>query len=153
MSRLKELREQNGITQKRLADITRISLRTLQKYETGERDIAKADVSNVIAISNALGVTVYDLVEHKTDVFDKILDDTINSLTEKLSIIKELDDIAKVSAARANKEIQDMHRKLGYAVGLLEAANMLYNSSQDKCDRLRKLVYDYDLLNAITNVY
>lgn len=64
MSRLKELRERKGFTQKELAEISGISLRTLQKYETGERDILKAEVGAVIALADALEVTVYELLGH-----------------------------------------------------------------------------------------
>ena len=63
MNKLKELRENKGLTQKGLSEATGISLRTLQKYETGERDIAKAEAATVVKIARLLGMTVEDLVE------------------------------------------------------------------------------------------
>lgn len=62
MNRLKEIREREGFTQKGLAEISGVNLRTLQKYESGERDLLKAEVGVVIALADALEVTVYELL-------------------------------------------------------------------------------------------
>lgn len=51
---LKNLRVRAGITQKELADLTDIPLRTIQQYEQGQKDIAKAQAEYVIRISHVL---------------------------------------------------------------------------------------------------
>ena len=44
-----------GISQKELADMSGVKLRTLQKYETGEKDIRKASYETVERIKKSLG--------------------------------------------------------------------------------------------------
>lgn len=82
MSRLKEIREEQGFTQKGLAEISGVSLRTLQKYETGERDLLKAEVGAVIALADALEVTVYELLGRGVSEKDNAVLETIYMMAE-----------------------------------------------------------------------
>lgn len=62
MSKLKEARAAKGITQKQLAVASSVSLGSLQKYESGERDINKAEALTVYKIAQALSTTVEKLL-------------------------------------------------------------------------------------------
>ena len=62
LSKLKKVREDKGLTQKLLAEVSGVSLRSIQKYESGERDITKAEVATVIKLADALEVNVKEIV-------------------------------------------------------------------------------------------
>lgn len=62
-SKLKRARQDRGMTQKGLAEAARISLRTLQHYEQGSKDLNQAAAITVYRIAAALGVTVEDLID------------------------------------------------------------------------------------------
>lgn len=62
MSKLKKVREESGLTQKLLAEVSGVSFRSIQKYESGERDITKAEVGTVIKLADALGVDIKEIV-------------------------------------------------------------------------------------------
>ena len=52
---LKAIRKQSRLTQKKLADLSGVSLRMIQAYEQGDQDITKAEVRSVLALSRVLG--------------------------------------------------------------------------------------------------
>ena len=52
--RLQDRRRRLGLSQKELAAISGVNLRTLQQYETGAKDINKASAAKVAALSKAL---------------------------------------------------------------------------------------------------
>lgn len=54
---LKYYREKKGVTQKQLAEETGISLRSIQKYESGERSIQRARGYTVIRLAQALEIS------------------------------------------------------------------------------------------------
>lgn len=60
---LKHYRKRKGLTQAQLAEAARVSLKTLQKYESGERDIRKARINTVLKLSEALSVSPYLLTK------------------------------------------------------------------------------------------
>ena len=62
-SRLQEMRKNLGLSQKDLADKSGVNLRTLQQYELKTKDINKASVSSVYALSKVLCCDVEDLLE------------------------------------------------------------------------------------------
>lgn len=62
MNKLKQIREAAGITQAELAKLTGISVRVIQNYEQGTRDLNGARAITVYQISKALGCTVEDLL-------------------------------------------------------------------------------------------
>lgn len=60
---LKQARKAKGLTQKELAEVTGINLRTLQHYEQGSKDLNLAAAITVYAIADALGVKIEDLLD------------------------------------------------------------------------------------------
>lgn len=62
MNNLKKIRKDKKITQKELAELADISLRTVQKYELGELNLEKAQVCIILKICKALSCTVEDLI-------------------------------------------------------------------------------------------
>ena len=65
MTKLKEIRINKNITQKKLAEISGVNIRMIQKYETGERDLNKAEVVTVYRLAKALDVPIEDLLTIK----------------------------------------------------------------------------------------
>ncbi|MBD5453567.1 MAG: helix-turn-helix domain-containing protein [Lachnospiraceae bacterium] len=62
-NRLKHYRQRKGLTQAQLADAADVSLKTLQKYETGERSIQQARSSTVLRLAGVLDISPY-LLSH-----------------------------------------------------------------------------------------
>ena len=60
---LKILRKRAGYTQKELALLTGIPMRTLQQYEQRQKNINKASVEYMYAISKVLGCEIRELME------------------------------------------------------------------------------------------
>lgn len=58
-SRLKYYRQQKGLTQAQLADAAEVSVKTLQKYESGERSIQRARTDTVLRLARVLDVSPY----------------------------------------------------------------------------------------------
>lgn len=63
MSNLKRLREASGLSQSGLADKSGVSVRMIQKYEQGVKDINKAQAITVYNLAKTLDVTVENLIE------------------------------------------------------------------------------------------
>ena len=63
MTNLKRIREKTGLSQSGLAEKSGVSVRMIQYYEQGAKDINKAAVVTVVKLANALGVDVRDLIE------------------------------------------------------------------------------------------
>lgn len=63
VSRLKRLRRYAKLSQKELADISGVPLRTIQQYEQKAKDINKANVDYVVRLSKALNCEVSMLLE------------------------------------------------------------------------------------------
>ena len=62
MSKLKSYREQRGLSQSGLATRSGISVRMIQHYEQGDKDINKAAVLTVKKLADALNVKIEDLI-------------------------------------------------------------------------------------------
>ena len=62
--KLKEIREKRGMTQAELADKSGVSVRTIQAYERGGRDINTAAASTVYKLATVLRCAVEDLLEN-----------------------------------------------------------------------------------------
>ena len=60
---LKLLRQQNGLSQKELAEISGVPLRTLQQYEQRQKNINKAQAEYLVLLSTALNCSVEQLIE------------------------------------------------------------------------------------------
>lgn len=63
MNKLKEIREQRGLLQKELADMSGIKLATVQKLDGGVNNINKAQAETLYKLSKALGVSMEDLID------------------------------------------------------------------------------------------
>ena len=59
-TKIKEIREEKGISQYRLAQLTGINRSTINRYENGL--IQKVSFDNLIKICNALGVDVKEII-------------------------------------------------------------------------------------------
>ena len=64
-SRLKYFREQKGMTQAELSEKSGVSLRVIQTFEQGFRDINKAQVVKVLQLAEALECDVYDIINDR----------------------------------------------------------------------------------------
>lgn len=62
-TKLKTVRKEKGLTQRGLAEATGISLRTLQHYEQGSKDLNMAAAITVYAIAEALQVRMEELLD------------------------------------------------------------------------------------------
>ncbi len=62
-TKLKTVRQSKGLTQRELAERTGISLRTLQHYEQGSKDLNQAAALTVYAIAKALEVEMVELLD------------------------------------------------------------------------------------------
>lgn len=63
---LKEIRQKMGLSQRDLAERSGISLRMIQKYEQGQKDINKAQATTVFKLSKALKCNMEDLLDECT---------------------------------------------------------------------------------------
>lgn len=63
VSRLSYIRNVVGISQRELADKSGVTLRMVQQYEQRAKDINKASVTNLLALSKSLGCAIEDLLE------------------------------------------------------------------------------------------
>ena len=62
MNALQRIRKQAGLSQSQLAELSEVSLRMIQKYETGERNINNASAVTVYKLAQTLKVNVEDLL-------------------------------------------------------------------------------------------
>ena len=62
---LRTMRLRHGLTQNELAGAAGISLRTLQQYEQGTKDVSRAAAVTVLKLAHVLGCEVEDLVDPK----------------------------------------------------------------------------------------
>lgn len=63
MTNLKRIRTAAGLSQSQLAESAGISLRTLQHYEQGSREINKAQGILLYKIAHSLNVCIEDILE------------------------------------------------------------------------------------------
>ena len=61
--RLQDQRKKKGYSQSELSAASGVSLRMIQKYEIGERNIDNAKIETLCDLAIALDVKVYDIVE------------------------------------------------------------------------------------------
>lgn len=59
---LQELRKQKGLSQSQLAKETNISIRTIQMYEIGGRDINGAGLDKLVKFAQVLDCQITDLL-------------------------------------------------------------------------------------------
>ena len=63
MTNLKRIRTSAGLSQSQLAELSGISVRSLQHYEQGARDINKAQAIILLQFARALKVNIEDIME------------------------------------------------------------------------------------------
>ena len=61
-ARLQQIRRLNAYSQRMLADRSGVSLRMIQQYEQGAKDIRKASSSGLLALAGALHCDIEDLL-------------------------------------------------------------------------------------------
>lgn len=71
MSKLKLLRTEKKLSQRKLAEKSGVSLRTLQHYEIGDRDINGASLEALLKLSDVLEIKFYELLDD--DLQEKII--------------------------------------------------------------------------------
>lgn len=65
MTNLKRIRQAYGLSQSKLAEATGVSVRMIQHYEQGVKDINAAAALTVSKLARALDCTVEDLLEQE----------------------------------------------------------------------------------------
>lgn len=68
MNKLKEIRTQQGLSQSLLSKSSGVSLRMLQKYEQGDRDLNKAQAETVYKLAKALNCRMEELIDIQKDL-------------------------------------------------------------------------------------
>lgn len=61
-SNLKSIREDKNLSQSKLAELSGVSVRMIQHYEQGVKDINKAQADTVYKLAQALGVSMENLI-------------------------------------------------------------------------------------------
>ena len=62
-TRLKSIRTEKGYSQKQLAELSGVSLRSIQMYEQRNKDINKAQSESLYCLAKVLGCTMEGLLE------------------------------------------------------------------------------------------
>lgn len=62
MSNLKKIRKQKLMTQAELSEKSGVSIRMIQYYEQGVKDIKKGNVMTVLSLADALGCDIRDII-------------------------------------------------------------------------------------------
>ncbi len=62
-TKLKLIRTAKGYSQKQLAELSGVSLRSIQMYEQRQKDVNKAQSDSLFRLAKALGCTMEDLLE------------------------------------------------------------------------------------------
>lgn len=63
MNKLKEIREQKGLLQKELAELSGVKLVTVQKLDGGFNNVNKAQGETLYKLAKVLGVDMEDLID------------------------------------------------------------------------------------------
>lgn len=73
MSKLAELRKKKHLSQNDLVKASGVSKSVVLKYESGERDINKANGITLLKLATALSCRIEDLLEGKEDIMKDVL--------------------------------------------------------------------------------
>ena len=103
MNRIKELRKEKGLTQKKLADIAEVSKRTLIYWENGESQI-KTDKAEKLA--DFFGVSVGYLLGYAT------VDDVMELTTKVMTNQIRLEDISDKNTRKAVSDYIELNKGL-----------------------------------------
>jgi Helix-turn-helix. len=72
-TKIQKIRLKKLLTQKELSKASRVSWAILKKYESGERDISKANGETLLKLSTALGCQIEDLIENKHNILTDVI--------------------------------------------------------------------------------
>ena len=62
-TKLKRIRTAKGYSQKQLAELSGVSLRSIQMYEQRQKDVNKAQSDSLFRLAKSLGCAMEDLLE------------------------------------------------------------------------------------------
>lgn len=65
MSKLRDIRTEQGISRMKLAELSGINIRTLEAYEQGAKDINGAKLKTLLKLCETLECKLVDLVDDK----------------------------------------------------------------------------------------
>jgi transcriptional regulator with XRE-family HTH domain len=65
MSKLAELRKLKGLSQRELGVKSEVSIRMIQNYEQGAKDINRAELKTAVNLARVLGCHAEDLLEEE----------------------------------------------------------------------------------------
>lgn len=63
MNRIKQYREENGMSLNDLSQKTNINYNTLRSYEYGYRDIKKMNIETALKLTKILKISINDLID------------------------------------------------------------------------------------------
>lgn len=63
MNRIKQYREENGMSLNDLSQKTNINYNTLRSYEYGYRDIKKMNIETALKLTRVLKISINDLID------------------------------------------------------------------------------------------
>lgn len=63
MNKIKQYREENGISLNDLSQKTNINYNTLRSYEYGYRDVKKMNIETALKLSRVLKISINDLID------------------------------------------------------------------------------------------
>ncbi|MDU4321093.1 MAG: helix-turn-helix transcriptional regulator [Anaerococcus vaginalis] len=90
---LKRIRKVKGLTQDKLSELTKISITSIQRYESGKR---QPTVESVNKIAAALEVSVFELLDNKYDKAEyELINGLSNGCDNLLNLVSSFEDSAK----------------------------------------------------------
>lgn len=90
---LKIIRKVKGLTQDKLSELTKISITSIQRYESGKR---QPTVESVNKIAAALEVSVFELLDNKYDKAEyELINGLSNGCDNLLNLVSSFEDSAK----------------------------------------------------------
>lgn len=105
-TKLKVERTKSGLSQKEMAEMLGMPLRTYGAYERGERDVSTAVLLNICKALNVSSDYMLDVQERKVDkIKDANLSETLDS--KKIRLIPVFESVSAGFGARADERIVD----------------------------------------------
>lgn len=118
MNRIKELRKQRKITQKALADIFGVSVRTIQKWEHGDTAIKAVKTKKLadyfeVSEGYLLGYSQSpDIQEEKGLQLSKFQQYLLKLISIKASLLREQEEISAQDLSNVKKEARCLYEDL-----------------------------------------
>lgn len=100
--RIRELREDNDLTQKQVADKLYMHLTQYRRYETGERELP---LETAAAIAKIYGVSIDYIAENDGLNGDGV---QFGLTTEEVNIIRKYRKLSKINKARINERLDTL---------------------------------------------